>query len=158
MVGALYVEKAGLKAVEISYRTSADYLNDLASGNVDFVIPDNVFGVAQSKAGRMRIIAVSTPERLNAAPDYPTLKELGYPIEVQNWWAGLVPAATPRPIVDQLGKWMSDVVASDEGKAFLANVASDSWVSSPDEAQAFFLQQIKLWGDYVRLAKIEQQG
>jgi len=158
VIGALYVEKAGLKAVEISYRTSADYLNDLAGGNVDFSIPDNVFAVAQSKAGRMRILAVSTGERLKAAPDYPTLKELGYPIEITNWWAALVPSATPRPIVDQLGKWVSQVVASPEGTAFLASVASDAWVSGPDEAQTFFLQQIQQWGDYVRIAKIEQQG
>jgi tripartite-type tricarboxylate transporter receptor subunit TctC len=158
VVGALYVEKAGLKAVEISYRTSADYLNDLASGNIDFAIPDNVFGVAQQKAGRMRILAVSTGERLKAAPDYPTLKELGYSIEITNWWAALVPSATPRPIVDQLGKWVSEVVASPEGTAFLAGVASDAWVSSPDEAQAFFLKQIDQWREYVRIAKIEQQG
>jgi tripartite-type tricarboxylate transporter receptor subunit TctC len=158
VVGALYVEKAGLKAIEISYRTSADYLNDLASGNIDFAIPDNVFGVAQSKAGRMRILAVSTGERLKAAPDYPTLKELGYPIEITNWWAALVPSATPRPIVDQIGKWVSEVVASPEGTAFLASVASDAWVSSPDEAQAYFLKQIAQWSEYVRIAKIEQQG
>ena len=41
---------------------------------------------------------------------------------------------------------------------FLANIASDPWVSKPDEAQAFFLKQIEQWGEYVRLAKIEPQG
>jgi tripartite-type tricarboxylate transporter receptor subunit TctC len=158
VVGALYLEKAGLTAAEISYRTSADYLNDLASGNIDFAIPDNVFAVTQAKAGRMRILAVSTGERLNAAPDYPTLKELGYDVEVRSWWAALVPSGTPRPIVEQLGKWVSTAVGSDEGKAFLASFASDAWVSGPDEAQAYFLEQIKQWGEYVRIAKIEKQG
>jgi tripartite-type tricarboxylate transporter receptor subunit TctC len=158
VVGAMYKEKAGLNAVEVAYRTSADYMNDLASGNIDYAIPDNVFAVAQARAGRLRILAVSTGERMQSAPDYPTLKESGFPIVLGAWWAALVPAGTPRPIVEQLGKWVSTVTGSDEGKAFLANIASDAWVSSPDEAQAFFLKEIEQWGEYVRIANIEKQG
>ena len=158
VVGAMYKEKAGLKAVEVPYRTSADYMNDFAAGNIDYAITDNVFGVAQARAGRMRILAVSTSERMQSAPDYPTLKESGFPIVLGAWWAALVPAGTPRPIVEQLGKWVSAVTGSDEGKAFLAGIASDAWVSSPDEAQAFFLKEIEAWGEYVRIANIEKQG
>jgi tripartite-type tricarboxylate transporter receptor subunit TctC len=69
-----------------------------------------------------------------------------------------VPAATPRPIVDQLNVWFNQVVATDETRTFLANIASDPWVSTPDEAQAYFRAQVKDWGDYVRIAKIEPQG
>jgi tripartite-type tricarboxylate transporter receptor subunit TctC len=158
VVGAMYKEKAGLQAVDVSYRTGAEYLNDLGSGAVDFAIPDNVLAVAQARNGRMRILAVSTGERMQAAPEYPTMTESGYPMDLRGWWAGLVPAGTPKPIVDQLGVWISQIVASDEGKKFLANIASDAWVSKPDEAQAYFLEQIKQWGDYVRIAKIEPQG
>jgi tripartite-type tricarboxylate transporter receptor subunit TctC len=158
VVGAMYKQQAGLQAVDVSYRTSAEYLNDLAAGNIDYAIPDNVFAVAQARAGRMRILAVSTGQRMKAAPDYPTMTELGYPMDLQGWWAGLVPAGTPRPIVEQLGKWVSAVTASEDGKAFLASIASDPWVSGPDEAQAFFLKQIEQWGEYVRIAKIEKQG
>jgi tripartite-type tricarboxylate transporter receptor subunit TctC len=158
VVGAMYKQTAGLQAVEISYRTGADYLNDLASGNVDFAIPDNVLAIAQARARRMRILAVSTGERIQAAPEYPTMTELGYPMDLRGWWAGLVPTGTPKPIVDQLNAWLSAVVASEEGKKFLNGIASDPWVSKPEEAQAYFLQQIQQWGEYVRVAKIEPQG
>jgi tripartite-type tricarboxylate transporter receptor subunit TctC len=158
VVGAMYKEKAGLQAVEVSYRTGAEYLNDLASGAVDYAIPDNVLAVAQVRSGRMRILAVSTGERMQAAPEYPTMTELGYPMDLRGWWAALVPAGTPRQIVDQLNAWLSQVVASEDGKNFLNNIASDPWVSKTDEAQAFFLKQIDQWGEYVRLAKIEPQG
>jgi len=154
----MYKQRAGLTAVDVSYRSSADYLNDLASGNIDYAIPDNVFAVAQARAGRMRILAVSTGQRMKAAPEYPSMTELGYPMDLQGWWAGLVPAGTPRPVVEQLGKWISEVTASEDGKAFLASIASDPWVTSPDEAQAFFLKQIEQWGEYVRIANIEKQG
>ena len=157
-MGAIYKQKAELQAVEVNYRTAADSLNDLQSGAIDYALVDNVFGAAQAREGRLRILAVSTAQRLMANPDFPTMTELGYPMNLMGWFAAMVPSATPRPVVDQLGKWFSQVVATDETKVFLNRVASDPFISTPDEAQALFLQQIKDWGDYVRLANIEPQG
>ncbi len=158
VLGAMYKEKAGLQAIEVGYRTGADYLNELYSGKIDYAIVDNVQGMAQANAGRMRLLAVGAGTRMRAAPDIPTLTESGYPTDIRSWWAALVPAGTPRPIVDQLNAWFSQVVASEETKTFLNGIASDPWVSTPDEAQAYFVQQIKDWGEYVRVAKIEPQG
>ncbi len=157
VLGALYKEKAGLQSVEVPYRTGADFLNDLYSGNIDYALPDNIQAMAQQRAGRMRILAVGSGTRMQSAPDLPTMTELGYPMDVRSWWAAL-PAATPRPVVDQLNAWFSQVVATEEARAFLAGIASDPWVSKPDEGQAYLREQIKDWGDYVRLAKIEPQG
>jgi tripartite-type tricarboxylate transporter receptor subunit TctC len=96
---------------------------------------------------------------MHSVPDLPTLTEQGYPMDVRSWWAGLVPSATPRPIVDQLNKWFSQVVATDETRKFLADVAaSDPWISTPDEGQAYFRKDIDRWGEYVKLANIEPQG
>jgi tripartite-type tricarboxylate transporter receptor subunit TctC len=157
-MGAIYKQKAGLQAVEVNYRTAADSLNDLQSGAIDYALVDNVFGAAQAREGRLRILAVSTAQRLMANPNFPTMTELGYPMDLMGWFAAMVPTATPRPVVDQLGNWFSQVVATDETKAFLNRVASDPFISTPDEAQALFHQQIKDWADYVRLANIEPQG
>jgi len=158
VVGAMYKEKAGLQAVEVYYKTGAEYLNDLASGAIDYAIPDNVLAMARARAGSMRILAVSTSERMLAAPEYPTMTELGYPMDLRGWWAGLVPTGTPKPVIDKLNEWISQIVASEDGKKFLAGIASDPWVSKPEEGQAYFLQTIKQWGDYVKIAKIEPQG
>jgi tripartite-type tricarboxylate transporter receptor subunit TctC len=156
--GAMYKEKAGLQAVEVGYRTGADYLNELYSGKIDFAVVDNVQGMAQANAGRMLLLAVGADKRMQAAPDLPTMTELGYPMNIRSWWAALVPSGTPAPIVDQLNRWFSQVVASEETKTFLNGIASDPWVSKPEEAQAYFLQQIKDWGEWVRIANIEPQG
>jgi tripartite-type tricarboxylate transporter receptor subunit TctC len=158
VLGAMYKEKAGLKSVEVAYRTGADFLNELYAGKIDYAIPDNIQAVAQASAGRMRILAVGAGKRMQAAPDIPTLTEFGYPMDIRSWWAALVPSATPRPIVDQLNAWFSEVVQAPETKTFLNGIASDPWVTTPDEGQAYLLQQIKDWGDYVRLANIEPQG
>ena len=105
-----------------------------------------------------RLLAVGAGTRMQAAPDIPTLTEMGYPTDIRSWWGALVPAATPRPIVDQLNAWFTQVVGAQETKTFLNGIASDPWVSTPNEAQAYFLEQIKDWGEYVRVAKIEPQG
>jgi tripartite-type tricarboxylate transporter receptor subunit TctC len=158
VLGATYKERAGLQAVEVAYRTGADYLNELYTGKIDFAVADNIQAMAQTNAGRMRILAVGAGTRMQSAPNIPTLTEFGYPMDIRTWWAALVPTGTPKPIVDQLNVWFSQVVESEETKTFLNGIASDPWVSKPEEGQAYFLQQIKDWGDYVRVAKIEPQG
>jgi tripartite-type tricarboxylate transporter receptor subunit TctC len=158
VLGALYREKAGLQSVDIAYRTGADFLNDLASGAIDYAIPDNVQAMAQQRAGHMKILGVGAGERLKSAPDIPTLTEQGYPMDVRTWWAALVPAGTPKATVDQFNAWFAQVVDTPEARAFSANIASDPWVTTPEEAQAYFLKDIERWGEYVKIAKIEPQG
>ena len=157
-IGAMYKEKAGMIAVDVAYRTGADFLNDLAIGNLDYVIADNIQAMAQARAGRMRLLAVGSSDRMRAAASIPTLKEFGYDVDIRTWWGAMVPHATPGKVVDQLNAWVNQVVASDDAKKFLNDVASDPWISTPSAAQAYFIQQIKDWGDYVRIAKIEPLG
>lgn len=157
VMGAMYKARAGLDAVEVSYKAGADYLNDLASGTIDYAVTDNILGMAQARQGKMRLLAVGSGERMQSASDLPTLTEAGYQMDVRSWWAAAVPIATPKPIVEQLNAWFNQIVGSDETKVFLNNIASDPWVTKPDEAQAFLHRQVKDWAEYVRIAKLEPQ-
>jgi tripartite-type tricarboxylate transporter receptor subunit TctC len=158
VLGALYREKAGLQSVDIAYRTGADFLNDLASGAIDYAIPDNVQAMAQQRAGSMKLLGVGAGERMKSAPEIPTLTEQGYPMDVRTWWAALVPSGTPKAAVDQLNAWFAQVVDTPEARTFSGTIASDPWVTTPEEAQAYFIKDIARWGEYVKIAKIEPQG
>jgi tripartite-type tricarboxylate transporter receptor subunit TctC len=79
-------------------------------------------------------------------------------MDLTGYFTLMGPAGMPRPIVEQLHKWVNEVVATDETKAFLNKFASDPWVSSPGEGQTYFLKDIGAWQDYIRIAKIEPQG
>ncbi len=158
-IGAMYKQKADLKAVDVAYRTGADFLNDLASGNVDYVIADNIQAMAQARAGRMRMLAVGASERMQAAADIPTLTEFGYPVDIRTWWGAMVPMTTPRPIVDQSNTLVQQVDGERRRQEIPSMILPAIPGSAlPDAAQAYFLQQIKDWGDYVRIAKIEPLG
>jgi tripartite-type tricarboxylate transporter receptor subunit TctC len=158
VLGSIYRDRAGISSVEVGYKTAADYFNDLASGGLDYVAIDNVAAMANQRAGRLKILGVGSDTRMKSTPDLPTLKEQGYDMDVRTWWAALVPTGTPRPIIDQLNGWFKQVLVTDEAVKFLANVASDPWISTPEEGQAYLVQDITRWREYVKLAKIEPQG
>jgi len=158
VMGALYKEHEKLEVVEVVYRTASDALNDMASGALDYGVYDNVFSAAQVREGRLRILGISMPQRLQSNPEWPTMMEQGVPISLTAFFSAMVPSATPRPIVDQINKMFNQVTATDDAKKFLNSAASDPWLTTPDEAQAALLKEIKDWGDYIRIAKIEPQG
>jgi tripartite-type tricarboxylate transporter receptor subunit TctC len=159
VMGELYKIATGIKAVEVPYRTANDSLNDFASGVVDFGMSDPVFALVQAREGRLRNLAVSTPQRMGAVPDLPTMTESGVKgVELFGWFAAMVPSATPKPIVTQLNKWFNEIEATAETKAYLNKFGGDPWITTPEEGQAQLAKDQKAWEGYLKAAKIEPQG
>jgi tripartite-type tricarboxylate transporter receptor subunit TctC len=154
IMGEIYKDKTGIKAIEINYRTAPDSLNEMLSGKLDFAMHDPVFSLAQQREGRLRILAVSTGARLDALPDHPTMTEVGIPMDLTGWWAAMVPAGTAKPVVDKIHQWFVQIVSSDETKKFLNSFGGDPYINTPEQGQAMLERDVKGWGDYVRLAKI----
>jgi tripartite-type tricarboxylate transporter receptor subunit TctC len=73
------------------------------------------------------------------------------------WFAAMVPAATPRPIVDKLNGWFNTVLKTEDAKKFLNTYGGDPFISTPDEGQALMRKTIKEWESYVEIAGIEKQ-
>ena len=158
VMGELYKRATGVQAVEVPYRTANDSLNDFASGRLDYGMMDPVFALSQSRAGRLRMLAVSTSHRMQAVPELPTMTEAGVPgVELLTWFAVMVPSATARPIVDKINKWFNEVLATEETKKFLNSFGGDPFIATPEEGQALFRQGVKDWEGFVKAAKIEPQ-
>jgi tripartite-type tricarboxylate transporter receptor subunit TctC len=158
VIGTLYNQAMGLKANEVSFRSAADSLNEFASGALDYGVIDPQFGLSQVRAGRLRALAVSSPERIKALPDVPTMAEQGIPnVKMTNWFAVLVPAATPKPIVTKINELMKTILSTAESEKFINQYGGDPYISTPEEGQALLEQQIKEWGEFVRAANIPQQ-
>jgi len=158
VMGELYKAATGVQAVEVVYRTASDSLNDQLNGNVDYSMHNPVYAVSQHVEGRMRVLGVSSGQRLEAFPDWPTMAEQGVPMDLTGWWAALVPAGTPKPVVDQINGWFKEIVATPDAKKFLNGLGGDAYIDTADNAQALFLKEIDNWREYVRLAKITPQG
>ncbi len=159
IAGAIYKEVAGLQAVEVQYKSGPDTMREQQGGILDYAFHDPQLASIQAKQGNLRLLAICSGERMQMAPDLPTMKELGYPaFNLVGWFAATVTAETPRPVVEQINAWFNQTLATEETKVFLNNFGSDVWISTPDAAQAFFLKDIETWRDNVRLANIEPQG
>ena len=158
IMGEIYKNATGVKAVEVVYKTAPDSLNEILSGKIDYGMHDPVFSLAQAREGRLRILAVSTGTRLAASADLPTMTEVGIPMDLTGWWAAMVPAGAPKPVIDQINKWFVQIVSSDDTKKFLNSFGGDPYINTPEVAQQMFLRDIKNWGEHVKLAKIQPQG
>ena len=157
IMGALYRELAGLKAIDVQYKSATDSLNDLASGQIDFALYDPIVAISQAQAGRVRILGVGLKERLQSAPDLPTMAEQGVPIDLPSWFAAVVPAATPKPVVNEINRLFNAVLAMDETKVFLQKFGTDPWISTPEEGQARLMKDLEVWPEYIRIAKLPLQ-
>ena len=159
IMGSIYKNAAGLQAVEVLYKTAPDSLNEMTNGRLDYGLHDPIFALAQEREGRLRVLAVSTGERLKSRPTVPTMKESGIPMDLSLWWGVMLASGTPRPIIDKINDWFRQIVSTEETKKFLNEAGgADPMIRTPDQAQEMFQKAIKEWGDYVRMAKIPQQG
>jgi tripartite-type tricarboxylate transporter receptor subunit TctC len=158
VTGELYKEMAGLTTTYVPYKETMSALSDTISGRVDFMTYDITFLVPQARAGRLRILAVTSATRRAALPDVPTMAESGFSgYDLAPWWGVVVPAGTPKPVVDKLAAWFNQITASEETQKFLENLATDPFPGTPESMAALIKLEIEQWGRYVRLAKIEPQ-
>jgi tripartite-type tricarboxylate transporter receptor subunit TctC len=157
IMGAIYKNSAGLDALEVQYRTAADSLNEMQSGKLDYGLLDPIFTLAQQREGRLRALAVSASKRLQSQPDLPTMAESGIPMNLDLWWGVMVPTGTPKPIIDTINRWFSQIVRTEETKKFLNAYGADPMINTPERSQEMFETAIEEWGEYVRMAKIEPQ-
>ena len=154
----LFKQAAGLKTTYAPYKQNTQALTDLLQGTVDFLSYDATWAASQAKGGRVRILAATAAKRSVAFPDVPTLAELGYgKNDVTPWWGVVVPAGTPKPIVDKLAGWFNQISAEKDTQQFLARAAFDPFPGSPEQMAKLLKDDAARWKGYVELAKIEPQ-
>jgi tripartite-type tricarboxylate transporter receptor subunit TctC len=153
----LFKESTGLKTAYVPFKVTGDAYANLLGGNIDFMSVDSTWAATLHPA-KVRILAVTSAKRNSSLPDVPTLAELGMrDIDVAPWGGVVVPAGTPRPVVERLAGWFNQVNAMPETRQFLARQAADAFPGSPEAMAALIKTEIERWGRYVRLAKIEPQ-
>ena len=151
----LFKTSTGLETVSVPFKVTGDAFANLLSGQIDFMSVDSTWAKGQPK---VRILAVTATKRAGTMPEIPTLAEAGVPgVDVAPWWGVVVPAGTPRPVIDKLAGWFNQITASEETKQFLARSALDPFPGSPEQMAALLKTEVERWGGFVKLAKIQPQ-
>lgn len=153
----LFKEKMGLSTVYVPYKVTVDALTGVVTGGVDFISYDATWAVTQHPS-RIRILAVTAAKRSGALPDIPTLSELGLSeFDIAPWFGVVVPAGTPRPVIDKLAGWFNQITNAEDTKQFLARSALDAFPGTPESMAAHLQAETQRWGRWVKMAKIEPQ-
>ena len=136
----------------------SDAIRDLLSGELDFISYDITFLASQHRGGKVRVVGMTSASRVSAFPDIPTIAESGYAgFDLSPWWGVVVPAGTPRPIVEKLAGWFNQITESEETKKFLSNVATDTFPGNAEMMTKLIRQDTDAWGRFVKLAKIDPE-
>jgi len=144
------------RVLNVPYKTGT--VLALVSGEIDMMLDVIALVMPQSKAGKVRALAVTTDKRSSLAPDLPTVAELGYPGFNISAWTGLVaPVDTPRPIIDRLNRAMVKILNSpDFADQFLAQGIRMA-PSTPEHLGDYIRSEISNWQKVARDAGITPQ-
>ena len=156
--GVLFAKRAGLDAVHVPFRGAAQTIPAMLSGNVDFAIDNLASYIGQIQSGKMRALAVTSAKRWPTLPDVPTMGEAGVKdFVVTSWAAFVLPAATPRPIVDKLSGAMKQIAADAAMQKRFQVAGARILSSTPEEAIAFANKERAMWKDVVALSGLKPQ-
>ncbi len=142
----------------IPYQGSAPAMQDMLGGQIDSLLDPITTNVAQLKAGSLRALAVSTPNRLPALPAIPTFAELGFPKLTGSQWLGLsAPKGLPAPILARLTSLIPEILSKPDIAARLEDIQTlprKNAVVGPEFVQ-LINAQIDTWRGVAKLANVE---
>ena len=144
---------------QVSYRGTAPAMTDIAAGVVDVMFTGPPSAMALATGGKVKMLAVASPERSSLMPQLPTVQEAGVPgYELGGWFGLLAPAKTPQSVVDRLTGEVRKAVADRKLKERLTEQGLDVFGSSSEEMLAVMRADTKKWGEVIAAtgAKIPQ--
>lgn len=147
----IFAKQAGIRLNHIPYKGTAPALQDLIGGQVEATLVSLQGVGAHLQAGRARALAITSPKRVEAAPNIPTFAESGYPAFDLTLWYGMVgPKGIPDPIVRKLNQALRAAIASPDVQQQLRSAAAEPISSTPEEMLAFVQKEAERWGAMIR--------
>jgi tripartite-type tricarboxylate transporter receptor subunit TctC len=145
--------KNNLDILRVDYKGGAGPATiGLLAGEVQAAMATGASYVGHVKAGKLRMIAVVSAKRIAAAPDVPTMAEMGYPeLRTGSWQALYLPANTPRPVVSKLHDTLMKTLRDPTVVERLAGGGADVITTKdPEECAAFMKTQLQFWGPIIK--------
>jgi len=158
LTAALFATITGTQLVHVPYKGTAPALNDVLAGNVDLMFTELATSMQLHQAGKARILAVATRERVPALPDIPTLAEAGVPgCESSTWSALTAPPKTPDAVVGKLNEAANKALQSPEMIERFEKLDLGPGGGTPAAMAAFVADETRRWGEVIRAAGIQPE-
>jgi tripartite-type tricarboxylate transporter receptor subunit TctC len=147
----MFKQAAGFQATHVPYKGATPAVTDLLAGSVHlaFMVPGNVKQFVQQ--GRLNLLATTGEKRFPSTPQVPTLIELGFKdIEASGWVGFLLPAVTPRPIVDRYHRELVKILRTPDMTAKMAEMEYEVIASTPEQFSQWIRSETLRWGAVVK--------
>jgi len=151
----LFATMAGVKLTHVPYRGMGPGILALLGGEVQLMFASSVAIQPHLKSGRIRVLGVTSRERIATMPDVPTVSEAGVTGYVEGNWQGvLVPSRTPRPIITKLNRELVRILTTTDVNAQILLTGSDVIANTPEELAAMIRADLKKYADLVKTVGI----
>lgn len=158
LAGELLASMSGTRMLHVPYKGDSGSLTALLAGDIPMIIAPPTAVMANIKAGKLRPVAATGPQRWPLLPDVPTVAEQGVAgYDVQSWAGLMAPAGTPRPIVDRLNAEVQKALLVPAVKTRLEEMGGEAKGSTPEEMKVMVASQTQKWIQVVADAKIPKQ-
>lgn len=154
----LFKMETGTDILHVPYRGSGPAVADLLGGQVDSMLDNLPSSLPHVQAGKLRAIGVTSPQRLPATPDVPTLAESGLPgFDVESWFGLVAPAGTPQPVIARLNEALNQALASPALQASYkqAGFYAPTTPNTPETFAKKIDSEIDKWAAVVKRADIK---
>jgi tripartite-type tricarboxylate transporter receptor subunit TctC len=154
----LFALNAGIRIRHIPYKGLPLAMIDLVAGNTSLVFDAIPSATPHIKSGRVRVLAIGSPQRSPSLPDLPTVAESGLPgYEMGSWYGLFAPAATPKEIVQRLAAETVKASTSADVRARFAGAGTDPLGLSAEESAALLAREIERWSKVAKQAQIKAE-
>lgn len=153
VAAALFMQGAGISLLHVPYKGAAPAVIDTVAGHVSMLFAGYPSIAAQARAGRLRILAVTSPKRSSLAPELPTVAESGVPgFEATQWWGVYAPAGSPAGAISRLNAEINKVLRMPDIVAAFAKDNAEPMPGSPQDLFAYHKADYDKWGRVIKAA------
>ena len=154
----LFRSRAGIEMQHVPYRGMPQALTDVLAGEFDCVFADPASAQGLIQDGKLRVLAVTSSDRLTGLPEIPTLAQAGLSgAELAAWVGVFVRTGTSSDIVAKLSRTVLAFVNSPETASYLESVGAKPFPAGPDALKAFEEADTRRWAEIVAIAKIDKK-
>ncbi|MBN9425640.1 MAG: tripartite tricarboxylate transporter substrate binding protein [Burkholderiales bacterium] len=158
LAGELFKSLGKIDISHVPYKGSAPALTDLISGQIDMMFDVLVTALPHVKTGRLRPLAITSPQRASLLPDVPTMSEAGVAgFDAGTWFGLLAPAGVDRQVVETLSRALDTILQRPDLRDTLVQQGAVVAGGTPDAFKRFFAAEYDKWGKVVKAAGISSQ-
>lgn len=154
LASELFALRTGIKITHIPYKGTGPGVIDTIAGNTQMMVAAVSAVIGHFRTGRLRGLAVSSPKRLSALPDMPTVMEAGYQYQVNNWHGVIAPKGTPRAVIDKLNSEINKAVKNPEFARRIAEDGLEPAGGTPEQFGELLKREVVEWAEVVKAANV----